>query len=313
MVVVVIGGAADDGGSRRSCCSFFFFFLPYAKAQVSVFPPRLLLFVLLCFSFYPSFSLSFWSLISLFLVSHLSLFSFVVVFFLFSFSLLCYIYPLYVFVPHCLYSSMFFFPFFSLLFWSCSSILKTPLYFSFVCKTSLVSLWFFLLLFFQFVPPPLCFHSFFFLQIPPLFFRSSPHLFLSIRPLFFSPSPLLCSALFPRIYRQEERGATLPMSNPGDRVGWLGRLCAVASTAHRAPLSNLHHGGKWGTWAVSGFVQVGREIMVLQGRESSSSLASTCPGEKEGTLCRSKRHRFDFFLVNSAWNDIVLPKTHHFI
>jgi len=112
-VVAVIGGAADDGGSRRSCCSFFFFFLPCAKAQTSVFPPRLLLFVLLCLSFYPSFSLSFWSLISL---SSLSL----LFFFVFLLSILLY------FSPLCLCSplSLFLYVFLSLLF---SSILIVPL------------------------------------------------------------------------------------------------------------------------------------------------------------------------------------------
>jgi hypothetical protein len=35
--------------------------------------------------------------------------------------------------------------------------------------------------------------------------------------------------------------------------------------------------------------------VVLQGRESSSSPASTCPGEKEDPQCRFERHRFDFF------------------
>jgi len=54
---------------------------------------------------------------------------------------------------------------------------------------------------------------------------------------------------------------------------------------------------------VSGFMQVGkeREIMALQGRETSSSPAFACQEEEEEPPCRSKRHHFGFFFsVNSA-------------
>lgn len=74
-----------------------------------------LFFLLVCFCLFFSVCLSILRSLSLSGLSSLSLL-FRCCFFLFSFSLFCYISPLCVFVPHCLYSSMFFFPFFSLLF-----------------------------------------------------------------------------------------------------------------------------------------------------------------------------------------------------
>jgi len=51
---------------------------------------------------------------------------------------------------------------------------------------------------------------------------------------------------------------------------------------------------------VSGFMQVGkeREIVALQGRETSSFPASACPEEEEDPRCHSKRHRFGFFFFS---------------
>ena len=48
-----------------------------------------------------------------------------------------------------------------------------------------------------------------------------------------------------------------------------------------------------------GFVQVGREIVALQGRETSSSPVSACPGEKEAQ-CRPNQHCFVFFPVHET-------------
>jgi hypothetical protein len=47
-------------------------------------------------------------------------------------------------------------------------------------------------------------------------------------------------------------GATLPLSSHGDRVGWLGQpLCKRPSRPQgMAPLSTLHHGGRWGVGCV---------------------------------------------------------------
>jgi hypothetical protein len=59
-------------------------------------------------------------------------------------------------------------------------------------------------------------------------------------------SPLFARPVERGIYRTGETGATLPLSNHGDREGWLGRpLYSRLSRPHgMASLSNLHHGGK---------------------------------------------------------------------
>jgi hypothetical protein len=95
----------------------FFFFLPCAKALASIFPPHLLRFVPLFFTSYPSFSLSFWSLVSLSILS--PFFFFVCLRFVrFLSSLLSLYPPLFFFLffaisnpsPPFFFSSSFFFP-----------------------------------------------------------------------------------------------------------------------------------------------------------------------------------------------------------
>jgi hypothetical protein len=121
----------------------------------------------------------------------------------------------------------------------CSS-LQTSLVFQFspLCsslQTSLVSFWFFLLFFLVRSLLYLCFRSLFFFYQNPLLsvFHSSPHFFLSIRPFFFSLFPPPSGSPVERgIYRTGEVGATLPLSNPRDKVGWLRRpLCSCQPPA----------------------------------------------------------------------------------
>ena len=88
---------------------------------------------------------------------------------------------------------------------------------------------------------------------PPLYSSQNapPSLFV-VRPpknsSFVPPdfSPLFARPVERGIYRTGETGATLPLSNHGDREGWLGRpLYSRLSRPHgMASLSNLHHGGK---------------------------------------------------------------------
>jgi len=169
-------------------------------------PPRR--FAPLVFFFLPRICLSFWSLFFVYFLLSLYFFFFLSP----SFFSLC-------------SPQFFFFPFIFLLFsssrWYCLSLSK-PLFpvnissFSviFVSGRSLFSLLYSFPCFFFFSPPSLCFRSFF-----------SPPLSLQI----FPPR----AALVPRIYRQEERAATLSLPNPRDRVGWLRRLCGVVSAARR--------------------------------------------------------------------------------
>jgi len=68
---------------------------------------------------------------------------------------------------------------------------------------------------------------------------------------FFFP----CSRLVEwGIYMIGEARATLPLSNHGDKVEWLHGVAFVQSLQPESmtSLSNLHHGGKWGAWVVSG-------------------------------------------------------------
>jgi hypothetical protein len=175
--------------------------------NLGVFSPPLQ-FAPLVFFFLPRICLSFWSLFFC-LLSTLSLFLFL------SFSFL--------FLP--LFSPVFFLPFcfsailiFSMvLFVSLETSLPCQ-YLLLLCNISLRSFTVFSSLFFPlfffFSPPSLCFRSFF---SPPLSLQN------------FRPR----AALVPRIYRQEERAATLSLPNPRDRVGWLRRLYVVVSAARR--------------------------------------------------------------------------------
>jgi hypothetical protein len=161
--------------------------------NLGVFSPPLQ-FAPLVFFFLPRICLSFWSLFFC-LLSTLSLFLFL------SFSFL--------FLP--LFSPVFFLPFcfsailiFSMvLFVSLETSLPCQ-YLLLLCNISLRSFTVFSSLFFPlfffFSPPSLCFRSFF---SPPLSLQN------------FRPRV----ALVPRIYRQEERAATLSLTNPRDRVG----------------------------------------------------------------------------------------------
>lgn len=89
--------------------------------------------------------------------------------------------------------------------------------------------------------PTLSFKAFFFsLCLSSLFSLSLP-LKLLLSP--FSPSPHLFSSLAFAIFKGRGEGATLPLSNDGDRVGRLGRpLCNRLQGM--APLSNLYHNGR---------------------------------------------------------------------
>jgi len=122
----------------------------------------------------------------------------------------------------------------------CSS-LQTSLVFQFspLCsslQTSLVSFWFFLFFFLVRSLLYLCFRSLFFFFLsksPPLCFSFFSSL-LSLYPplLFFSLPPPSGSPVERGIYRTGEVGATLPLSNPRDKVGWLRRpLCSCQPPA----------------------------------------------------------------------------------
>ena len=163
---------------------------------------------------------------------------------------------------------------------------------------------------------PLClrFSIFFFLVCFALFLPSS--LFKSLSSLISHNLSLLClSFLFPLfflfslgsrpvewgIYRTGEAGATLPLSNHGDKVGWLGQ-----------PLCNRLSHIVWLPYPI--FIKVAGE-----GRELCQGLDEWGEGERgnmgdakemkknliplplhvreeEDIQCRSKRHRFGFFL-----------------
>jgi hypothetical protein len=155
---------------------------------------------------------------------------------------------------------------------------------------------------------------FFFLVCFALFLPSS--LFKSLSSLISHNLSLLClSFLFPLfflfslgsrpvewgIYRTGEAGATLPLSNHGDKVGWLGQ-----------PLCNRLSHIVWLPYPI--FIKVAGE-----GRELCQGLDEWGEGERgnmgdakemkknliplplhireeEDIQCRSKRHRFGFFL-----------------
>jgi hypothetical protein len=122
----------------------------------------------------------------------------------------------------------------------CSS-LQTSLVFQFspLCsslQTSLVSFWFFLFFFLVRSLLYLCFRSlfFFFIKIPSsLFFILLLTSFSLSAPSFFLSSPPPSGSPVERgIYRTGEVGATLPLSNPRDKVGWPRRpLCSCQPPA----------------------------------------------------------------------------------
>jgi len=174
LVAVVPGGIVE-----------VFLLLPCAKAQASIFPPpRLLFFVLICFSSYALVSVSFYYLVSL---SSLSLF-------FFSFSLFCSVSPLFVSVP-------LFFSFPSFLFYSDHApqfSKQLPLYFSFICKPPLFPSGSFFF-FFSSSLLSICLLSLFFPSIFSSFFL--PYFFNSLLSLcfcsLFIQNPLSsCSVLF---------------------------------------------------------------------------------------------------------------------
>ena len=90
-----------------------------------------------------------------------------------------------------------------------------------------------------------------------LWFSNMPSV-LKYFSLFLSPPFLFCSSfqlhcLLSGVFiGAGGAGATLPLSSHGDRVGWLGQpLCKRPSRPQgMAPLSTLHHGGRWGVGCV---------------------------------------------------------------
>jgi len=126
-----------------------------------------------------------------------------------------------------------------------------------------------------------------------------------------SPPPLFCSSLF-YIYRRPRERATLSCPVMGQ-----GRAVSAQPPHSRShgmtPLSNLHNGCRWGACVMSVIFQVGEG-------EGDNGIA----GERIFFfpclyVSRGRRRpitilvSFLFFLVNSAWNGAVLPKTHRFI
>ena len=83
----------------------------------------------------------------------------------------------------------------------------------------------------------LCSQIFLFIFVPPFLFCSSFQLHCLLSGVFIGAGGA---------------GATLPLSSHGDRVGWLGQpLCKRPSRPQgMAPLSTLHHGGRWGVGCV---------------------------------------------------------------
>ena len=108
----------------------------------------------------------------------------------------------------------------------------------------------------------------------------------SLLSLYFFPASL--SSLPPGIYKgKTEKRGLLPLSSHGTRVGWSNSPQAAARKA--CPRVRV--------WASGGGGE--KERVALQGRETSSSLASTCQGKKEDPQCLSQvpvRRRWQFSL-----------------